>query len=530
MQGNSLTSLLIRHVYIALQEDSELSGKDVVTAFTAYRDYLRVSIANNEPRGQYFSAPVDRLLDRLEQAFNDRAELELDEMVLGAQFPSLNHFYLAAFDELLQAAEKSLETPEDFFVDLSEAIGPFIGSYDRKWLKEAHEIRITPNFVREIPQSLLEIRDNPDASEEAYSQALSDAVEGNPDDPFIAAQMVLNAEDHEVLMRAAKYLRPIKGFPAGKLGFYHDEELVDNWIAHCRVLLHEERDTEALPFAENLLRLGYDGPQMKTVLIALSTNQNGLTAAQRKKYPLLTEQLKEATAFTQSSLMATMMDAIDQGMGEEEMMSMLSQAIMGEVAEKPSAKVRSLPSSRKSNAVYRIKISLKGAKPPIWRRIELSINTPLEELHAIIQTVFEWTDSHLHAFQNSRRDSFVSPHDPYSQEWSESYEGMTIEDMFAVSGKKFTYHYDFGDSWYHEVMLEKELPVDKKVKYPRCTAGRCAAPLDDMGGLWGFYDLVEAIEDPKHEMYEDAVAYLGKGFNLKAFDREAIDKRLAGFR
>ena len=180
--------------------------------------------------------------------------------------------------------------------------------------------------------------------------------------------------------------------------------------------------------------------------------------------------------------------------------------------------------------MVQIKITLKGSKPPIWRRLELRADTQLEELHAIIQTVFEWKNSHLHSFENSRRDSFVSPHDPFSQDWSDSYEGMTIADMFGFSGKKFTYHYDFGDSWYHEIALEKELPPDPKTAYPRCTAGRRAAPLDDMGGLWGFYDYLEAVKNPKHEMHEDAIEWLGEDFDAAAFDLGAIDGRLGVFR
>ncbi len=34
------------------------------------------------------------------------------------------------------------------------------------------------------------------------------------------------------------------------------------------------------------------------------------------------------------------------------------------------------------------------------------------------------------------------------------------------------YEYDFGDSWEHEVLLEKMLPHEPKVRYPVVTAGR----------------------------------------------------------
>ena len=51
-----------------------------------------------------------------------------------------------------------------------------------------------------------------------------------------------------------------------------------------------------------------------------------------------------------------------------------------------------------------------------------------------------------------------------------------------------------------------------------------------MGGLWGFYDYLEALKNPKHEMYEDALEYLGADFDAAAFDLGAIDGRLGVFR
>jgi hypothetical protein len=48
--------------------------------------------------------------------------------------------------------------------------------------------------------------------------------------------------------------------------------------------------------------------------------------------------------------------------------------------------------------VYQIKVTLKGSKPPIWRRLLVSPATRLDELHVILQLAMGWTDSHLHHF------------------------------------------------------------------------------------------------------------------------------------
>nr|MBA3531439.1 plasmid pRiA4b ORF-3 family protein [Ardenticatenales bacterium] len=46
--------------------------------------------------------------------------------------------------------------------------------------------------------------------------------------------------------------------------------------------------------------------------------------------------------------------------------------------------------------VYQLKVTLKGTKPPIWRRIQVRGSTTLGKLHRILQVVMGWTDSHLH--------------------------------------------------------------------------------------------------------------------------------------
>src|SRR5438105_3823682 len=51
-----------------------------------------------------------------------------------------------------------------------------------------------------------------------------------------------------------------------------------------------------------------------------------------------------------------------------------------------------------SRRVYQIKITLEGAKPPIWRRLLVPSSLTLGALHDILQISMGWTDSHLHQF------------------------------------------------------------------------------------------------------------------------------------
>ena len=51
-----------------------------------------------------------------------------------------------------------------------------------------------------------------------------------------------------------------------------------------------------------------------------------------------------------------------------------------------------------THVVYQIKVTLKGSKPPIWRRIQVTSETTLAKLHRILQRVMGWEGSHLYQF------------------------------------------------------------------------------------------------------------------------------------
>jgi hypothetical protein len=54
---------------------------------------------------------------------------------------------------------------------------------------------------------------------------------------------------------------------------------------------------------------------------------------------------------------------------------------------------------KKFNQVYQFKITLKGIKPPIWRRIQVPKTYTFYNLHLAIQDAMGWYDGHLHEFE-----------------------------------------------------------------------------------------------------------------------------------
>ena len=178
--------------------------------------------------------------------------------------------------------------------------------------------------------------------------------------------------------------------------------------------------------------------------------------------------------------------------------------------------------------VYQLRIDLEGARPPIWRRVLVPSHFTLAHLHDIIQAVMDWEDYHMHEFNVSdvAIGRMVYSDDAWGNQSLVDEFDVTIAQAHAASNGKFWYVYDFGDNWVHRIAVEKILPRDEKMRYPICTGGRQAAPLEDSGGIHGYYAHLEALADPDSEMHGESVEWLGEDFEPKAFDIDTINKRL----
>ncbi len=175
-------------------------------------------------------------------------------------------------------------------------------------------------------------------------------------------------------------------------------------------------------------------------------------------------------------------------------------------------------------SIYQLRIDLRDAKPPIWRRVLVKDTTTLGDLHEIIQTVMDWGGHHLHQFEISR-EYFGTPH---PDDWQPMHdeEKYKLIDIISMENSTFSYLYDFGDSWEHKILVEKILPVDDKKNYPVCIKGKRACPPDDVGGIWGYYNFLDAINDPKHDSHDMYKNWLGYDFDPTEFDIKTINQRL----
>jgi hypothetical protein len=74
--------------------------------------------------------------------------------------------------------------------------------------------------------------------------------------------------------------------------------------------------------------------------------------------------------------------------------------------------------------------------------------------------------------------------------------------------------------------VEKILPAEEGVHYPVCLTGKRACPPEDCGGIWGYYQLLETIQDPDDREHEEMLDWLGDDFDPEAFDLDAINREL----
>ena len=183
-----------------------------------------------------------------------------------------------------------------------------------------------------------------------------------------------------------------------------------------------------------------------------------------------------------------------------------------------------MPASKQpsvSESIYQIKVTLKGIRPPIWRRLQVPSGINLYKLHQIFQVAMGWSDSHLHQFTVKGID-FGEPDPDYGLEVKNERRAKLSQ---VISGEKarFDYLYDFGDSWEHEILVEKILPAEPEAHYPICIAGKRACPPDDCGGIWGYADLLKTIQSPGDPEYESMIEWLGEPFDSEAFDLDEIN-------
>ncbi len=188
--------------------------------------------------------------------------------------------------------------------------------------------------------------------------------------------------------------------------------------------------------------------------------------------------------------------------------------------------------------IYQFKIELKNViNPTVWRRLLVSSESTFEEFHRIIQTAFGWENAHLFFFASKGYSSSPLIEMIYDDDFwggmsnKESLDATSVllSDIFIKAKQKYVYLYDSGDDWFHQLTLEKILPIEEG-KLPILLAGEGTCPPEDCGGPWGYENLKEILVDKKHPEHKEMKEWLGlkprELWNANNFDLENFNRLL----
>ena len=193
------------------------------------------------------------------------------------------------------------------------------------------------------------------------------------------------------------------------------------------------------------------------------------------------------------------------------------------------------PTARKKATadVYEIEVFLAETLPQIWRRFAVRSDITLAKLHDVLQIVMGWTNSHMHEFTDMKKTRYAPRFDDLEPDWDtdavEEHE-VKLCDVMPRKGSRLMYEYDFGDCWRHGLKVVRIGPPEAGVHYPRCLAGERASPPEDVGGLGGYYGMLEALANPRHEQHDRWFEWIGGKFDAEAFDLDKVNRSLASVR
>lgn len=170
--------------------------------------------------------------------------------------------------------------------------------------------------------------------------------------------------------------------------------------------------------------------------------------------------------------------------------------------------------------IFKLHIALEGTEPLVWRRALVPGLFTLEALHSVLQLVMGWQMTHVYDFCIGK-ERYAEP-DEFDRKPVRSPNATLAA---ALSNEtSFVYNYDFGDDWHHKISVEEVVVRDECVNYPICIGGENACPPEDCGGIGGYEELKQVIQDAKHPRHKELMQWLGGYFTPESFDANRINR------
>jgi len=183
------------------------------------------------------------------------------------------------------------------------------------------------------------------------------------------------------------------------------------------------------------------------------------------------------------------------------------------------------------STIYQLRLLLVGISPIIWRRLLLSSQTSIAQLHGYIQIAFAWRGEHLHRFRIQGKDYGIAYRGGISFE--DNPHEVPLSRFRLHPRESFRYEYDFTAYWRMDLRLEEFLSQDRPL-LPVCTSGRGAAPGEEYAGALAYLQQLDRhhYDFPFEELGTIATAmprWLDAGGSRQALDdseelRQAVER------
>ncbi len=179
---------------------------------------------------------------------------------------------------------------------------------------------------------------------------------------------------------------------------------------------------------------------------------------------------------------------------------------------------------------FQLKIAIKNAKPPIWRRVIVPAGITFSQLSMILNKVMGWSGYHLFEFEFYHLElRLIEDAEEFAEDGYGPFDYLEARDTFIreylEENEWFTYTYDLGDDWQHRVTIEKVIS-DYANDYPQVLKYKGDCPVEDCGGIYGYYDCLEIISDKSHPDYEERLAWMKSQGYPDEYDMEAVNEEL----
>lgn len=153
----------------------------------------------------------------------------------------------------------------------------------------------------------------------------------------------------------------------------------------------------------------------------------------------------------------------------------------------------------------------------IWRRVLVPASTTLRKLHGVLQVAMGWEAIHLFLF-----DIYAVRYGSF--ELHAASPDVSLQDFGFRANERFSYVYDMGDHWEHEVRVEAINPAPRK-NYPICIGGSGACPPEDCGGPHGYLEGRDETES--YDAWRDMD--IMSGFLEDVVAADAPDRQVSDF-